>query len=266
VTQQPEDRDWDRLLERLDCDVSAEDLAAAERAMCDIDVADVPPVATDGVDAVIAKATTPPVVDGDVEAAEGEREAPLAPVHSGWWSGLKKLAAAVLAFVAAHGYATAATVAVVGGGVVLVSLYWPEGVNSFATMSYEEAILILGREGEPVDAQEAALFELTRHIGECILLLKQAASTQAPADQAEAVKRLAQLQQLLDLAKPVGGPTVPIDNFAARLDASREGSVADLWVLSDLTANGVLALRNAQDLRIARDRDLHVRWLEKRSR
>jgi hypothetical protein len=154
------DRDWERMLERIDLDVSDAELAAAERQLQDLAPEEVAPVRAEWLAATVAKVRA----EAAVQAAAAAAAAAPAPVPVHKFTLLRRLqrfAAAAAAVVGIHSVATAATVATVGVVAVTAVVLWEAGAFSNKTMPFRLALQIQLRPDQPEFARRAALSQIT---------------------------------------------------------------------------------------------------------
>lgn len=85
---------------------------------------------------------------------------------------LRRAAAAAVAFLALHGFATAATVTAVSAVAVTAVVLWPERANSNETMSYELAIEILLREDQAEEDRASGMVQIVRRVKGCVDALR----------------------------------------------------------------------------------------------
>lgn len=255
---QPEDRDWERLLERVDLEMSDADLAAAEEELRRLTSEDVVPVRAEWVDAAVAKARELPIAAAAAAAAE---RAPLALVRRPRFGGLQRLAAAVLAFLGLHSTAAAAVgvTAVVVGAVVTASALWPEMRNS-REMTFATALQILVSEEEPADAHHAAMAEVNLRLRKLVAFANDVILNQ-PAGSDWQVAAAGALDDLRDaLSHPAANPMMTVGDFDLMMGAVEAGSLQSLATVRALAVDGVCALQRMAsvdpDARAARDRYL----------
>lgn len=225
----PRDREFDDLVQRLDVDVSAQDLAEADEILAG--AAD-EPAPRAWVDATVARVTTP----GPVTWTRRIRHLPLA--------------AAVL-----FG-------ALLLGAAVTFRLVWPEARDSGKTLDYPRAIALLADPNQPEEMRATALADTFRRIQFGIEQLQETriapATPRSVASGAEgALRELHQMLVAADVPAPGRVDESLLDETARLRDASRteEQRLRHLTKVTDLLRNGALALRRMEGLSADRERE-----------
>jgi len=262
-------REWDQILERADLEMTDAQIAAADRRLRLLPGDEVVQIRPEWLTATMASASAPvaedeqpPVRFALVRRAAGRVQA---------------AAAAMLAVVGIHS-ATAATVTAVTVGTVttvaVVSAWWPDGANSHETMTYEQSVAILMDATEPVDAREAAMFQVSSVIGTSLKLLGSVEASMAAGEPLamQAATGRAELVEVLRSESPrfysLGSSPDVAALFAAVGDMAADPSVraAGIRSMTDLALAGASALRSMPSLsgELSRVRDVAIKGLIRR--
>jgi hypothetical protein len=195
----------------------------------DLPEADVTPMRSDWIEATVQKA---------VEAA-----APVVPAQRTWWRRLQGVAAAAAALIGFQSIAAASfTVgAVVVTGVVVVSKWWPEGVNSDETLSFGRAIEIL-RSDEISQGSMSAVVRIGGFIGTVLDTTRESAQSASSELAVVADALLRHLRAEMSTPNPNRPSTAFVDDFDERVAGARAGSVSDLTQLTNRAVHGIRAL------------------------
>lgn len=249
MNRQPEDREWDRVVECVELDIRTEDLAAAEQAMEEAGEQDTEPVSSAWVDATVAR------VAQEVAAARGPVALASKPVLGvGWWDGVKRFAAALLALL---GIQSAASAAVVGAAsvtvvAVVVVLVWESGQDSNHTLPYRLALDLILSSDQSEGDRLAAVKQVARRAKAVIDALRvERDSVAADAGvRTAAAAALVTLASLLDRSSSAPVTDVPDtleQSLVAMADAALDQSVRlheleKCAAVASVAISGMLAL------------------------
>jgi hypothetical protein len=238
------DRDWDRIVERLDgVDATDADLAQAEALLAVADPEE-QPVSAEWIETIVRQATAPvdvPESDGGTTAPQPARVIPLR------WTWLRNVAAVLLAH-----WLLSATVVIGSLALTLVLVLWPSGQRADLTMSRATAYLLLHATDQSLEDRRTGLREVFAVADYSLDVLRQLRNDPAAAPpelQLLAANWIDYLRALLD-APSVPMPSLLEEQWRQPLLAANDAMLPPearwfcAWFTAQLAESAILALRS----------------------
>ena len=242
MTRQPEDRDWERVVEAVDLDIRPEDLRAAERAMEEARELDHEPVSPAWVAATLARVAHDGAVVRDPEVPA---QAIKPVLGGGWWQGVKRFAAALLALVGIQSAASAAVVGTAGIVAITATVFLWSGADGTRELNFTCAVTLLQRTDRE-DEQRGAITYLLPRVRDSITTLRFARDSGSSYSLKRAADRaLTRIAAVAAQTEPIVASEAEIaaatDDFLRWIEAVRLASDGEQSLLRAVTSLSLAA-------------------------